>query len=825
MLMQSWLRGARSCLFGSRRMRRGAKRQRLVSQTATATAAETFEIRQYPAATMMATLTAGVLNIEGTTSADTITVQQTGDQLAVRNGTTVLQIKVGTAGVNQVAASQVQLITINSLGGDDTIRLGGVSIAANINGGDGIDKITGGNGNDTLTGGVGNDTLNGGGGVNTLVESGNVNFTLTNPRLTGNGTDRLSNITLARLTGGAGNNTLNASAFSGSVMLDGAAGKDVLIGGNSADELIGGLGNDNLTGNGGVDVLEGGGGNDNLNGGGGDDWFVFSGSASLGTDTIAVGDNQGTNTLDFSQLSVGLTRLDLGQTTSQVVNSILMLKLGSNNAIDNVNGTDLADTIVGNALDNQLVGRGGNDVLVGNGGTDQLSGGAGLDQINGVSEDQIASTTVNNLGSRTHVFLVNGVGDNGINDNFDRGRYDDNDYLSRFQSFGFDVHVSDWDNLHTQDGHGPDSSDQQFVTDLANQINSYGPSEHVILIGHSYGGDSILKVANATTHQIDLLATLDPVGPLGFRSSVAKDLVTHHAASGGGWFSDVIHIATGDLGGILMDIATEVIVDGVIPNFLGLLGVARTDNLPLVGQNVGYFYNRWQTDGAFPIDYKTDGSIGSRASGSLLNDFGIVDQRRDDVAQRGLLGGAHKAVPNDPLIQSELASIVFGISLVVTESDGSRSLVLPGTANSDHFRLEGNRGSVAVTWEGHSQATVRNIDRVRFVGGFGDDSLDVNDTFNVPIFADGGSGNDTLNGGAMNDTLLGGSANDKLRGGAGLDSLDGQDGNDELIGGDGNDLLRGGADDDRLDGQQGEDIRPIKMRLDIVYLPNVPALC
>ena len=260
-------------------MRRGAKRQRPVSSTATA--AETFEIRQYPAATMTATLTAGVLNIEGTTKADAITVQQTGDQLAVRNGTSVLQIKVGAAGVNQVSASQVQLIMINSLGGDDTIRLDGVSIAANINGGDGIDNIAGGNGNDTLTGGLGNDNLNGGGGVDMLVESGNVNFVLTNAQLTGNGTDKLTSIELTRLTGGAGNNTLNASAFSGSVTLDGAGGNDALTGGNANDSLIGGLADDKLIGNGGNDVLEGGAGNDNLNGGEGDDRFVFSGSARL----------------------------------------------------------------------------------------------------------------------------------------------------------------------------------------------------------------------------------------------------------------------------------------------------------------------------------------------------------------------------------------------------------------------------------------------------------------------------------------------------------------------------------------------------------------
>ncbi len=406
MLMESWLRSVRSRLFGCRRLRRGTKRQRPVMQTATA--AETFEIRQYPAATMMATLKAGgELYIEGTTKADAVTVQQTGDQLAVRNGTAVLQIKVGTAGVNQVSAAQVQFITINSLAGTDTIRLEGVSIAAKINGGDGIDNITGGNGNDTLTGGLGNDILNGGGGVNTLVESGNVSFTLTNTRLTGNGTDTLSNITLARLTGGNGNNTLNASAFSGSVTLDGANGNDTLFGGGTSDVLIGGLGNDKLIGNAGADQLRGGDGNDTLEGGGGndtlegavgndslnggadDDHFVFSGLVALGLDTFVTGDNLGTNTLDFSGLTVAIARLDLGQTTSQTVNSKLSLTLRSVDAIDIVIGTNSSDLIFGNTLSNRIEGRDGNDTVGGNAGHDTLLGGSGDDSLDGHAGDDV----------------------------------------------------------------------------------------------------------------------------------------------------------------------------------------------------------------------------------------------------------------------------------------------------------------------------------------------------------------------------------------------------------------------------------------------------
>lgn len=348
---------------------------------------------------MTATLSAGVLNIEGTTKADSITVQQTGDQLSV-NG---VRIRVGSTNVAQVSAAQVQRITINGLAGDDTVLLNGISIGASINGGDGADIITGGLGNDTITGGLGSDVLDGGRGINTLLESNNVNFTLSNSLLMGNanGTDFLSNFTLAQLMGGSGNNTLDASAFSGSVTLVGGAGKDVLIGGAFADLLQGGTGDDQLFGRGGADrllgedgidqlngeagddVLEGGIGNDQLNGGDDNDTFVFGGSANLGTDTFVVGDNAGTNTLDFTTMSRAIARLDLGQTGTQTINANLRLSIGSVDAIDNVFATNFGDLIFGNGLANTLEGRDGKDTIGGGDGDDLIRGGANDDSLDG----------------------------------------------------------------------------------------------------------------------------------------------------------------------------------------------------------------------------------------------------------------------------------------------------------------------------------------------------------------------------------------------------------------------------------------------------------
>ena len=82
----------------------------------------------------------------------------------------------------------------------------------NLIGGSGNDTINGRGGDDTLTGNEGNDTLNGGADNDTLVETTNKNFNLTNTTLVGNGNDTISQIESARLQGGAGNNSLDASA-------------------------------------------------------------------------------------------------------------------------------------------------------------------------------------------------------------------------------------------------------------------------------------------------------------------------------------------------------------------------------------------------------------------------------------------------------------------------------------------------------------------------------------------------------------------------------------------------------------------------------------
>jgi Ca2+-binding RTX toxin-like protein len=121
---------------------------------------------------------------------------------------------------------------------------------------------------------------------------------LTNSSLSFNGTleDTLVAITKGSLTGGESNNRIDASRFSGAVLIAGGAGNDSLFGGSGNDLLDGGVGNDLLAGGNGNDSLLGGDGDDvlddavagtMLDGGSGFDTWNFRGSLSLDPKVVA----------------------------------------------------------------------------------------------------------------------------------------------------------------------------------------------------------------------------------------------------------------------------------------------------------------------------------------------------------------------------------------------------------------------------------------------------------------------------------------------------------------------------------------------------------
>ena len=90
-------------------------------------------------------------------------------------------------------------------------------------------------------------------------------------------------------------------------------------------------------------------------------------------------------------------------------------------------------------------------------------------------------------------------------------------------------------------------SDSQFVEEVSAFINALPKDRKVILVGKSFGVDSIMEAAPKLQHSFLFLGAIDAVGSAGQRSLNRKRKVS---------------------------------------------------------SNVEYFYNRWQNDKVFPFDYK-----------------------------------------------------------------------------------------------------------------------------------------------------------------------------------------------------------------------------
>jgi Ca2+-binding RTX toxin-like protein len=288
----------------------------------------------------------------------------------------------GDGGDNNLSASAFSgAVTLDGGGGGDDTLTGGSGndlLMANssgdclLSGGPGNDSLigstgndvlVGGSGDDVLTGGGGDNSLNGGAGINSVVESADANFVLSNTSVVAGSliNDSLTNIQGANLTADSTvGRSIAATAFTGNAT------------------LIGGTGSDTITGGAGNDVIVGGPGNDSLNGGPGNDTYQFA--DGWGVDTITEAPKSGTDLLDFSAATSGIT-FTAGKTLSAV------------SGTNSVGGANL-EGIVGGAGSDTLVSKSANTwALTGpNAGTlnttlsfsgiENLTGGAGADAFN-----------------------------------------------------------------------------------------------------------------------------------------------------------------------------------------------------------------------------------------------------------------------------------------------------------------------------------------------------------------------------------------------------------------------------------------------------------
>ena len=228
---------------------------------------------------------------------DVLTINNAGDNLNQARNVTFSQITETTA----------QTVTMN-LSNNNTAAVSVTNAAAsatttfNITGGTGNDALIGSNGADTLSGGAGNDTLSGGAGSDSLVGgSGNNTYTfaagefIAGDTIVGNANNDTitlaanaqtvadaafanktlitafttaagnNNITLGAfaaaasanltVTGGTGNDTINASALGEAVSIVGGTGIDVLTGSAVNDTIVAGGGADTIVGGPGADAI------------------------------------------------------------------------------------------------------------------------------------------------------------------------------------------------------------------------------------------------------------------------------------------------------------------------------------------------------------------------------------------------------------------------------------------------------------------------------------------------------------------------------------------------------------------------------------------
>ena len=364
------------------------------------------------------------------------------------NGNNFLDASAFTAG----------LVTLSGGNGNDT--LSGGSQNDSLTGGNGSDTLNGGAGNDTLDGGAGNDALDGGAGTDRVVQTVDANQTLTNTSLTGAGSDTLTSIEAATLTGGASNNIFTVSGWTGTAIIDGAGGTaDGIVSSNDANFV---LANTSLTRSTGgtftLSNLEGA----TLTGGAANNTFTvtgWTGSATIdgagGTaDTIV-----SSNDADFVLTNASLTRSTGGGFTLANVERATLTGGNGNNVLDASASTSGNVTLSGGNGNDTLSGGSQNDSLTGGAGDDILTGGAGNDTLPG------------SAGNDTYIFTGSVLGTDTINEaaNADSDTLD----FSAFTPGGTPGVTIDLTRTTTQTVNSGDLSLRlQFDTSIENVIGS-----------------------------------------------------------------------------------------------------------------------------------------------------------------------------------------------------------------------------------------------------------------------------------------------------------------------------------------------------------------
>ncbi len=714
-----------------------------------------------------------------------------------------------TVSNNQLQGPALGTDTLTSL---EEVSLGGGTSAnafnasaftagpATLSGGDGADSLTGPTSNAaTLSGGVGNDTVTGSGGSDLLAESADdPSIALTNVSLsgattpTGLGTDSLSGIDRASLTGGPAGNVLDASAFtagpvtlsggdendtlsgatqgpSGSDSLDGGTGVlDVLTHTGVPDDSVtltntalagdltaGGLGGDSvsaiervtLTGDAGGSVLDasgytagnvslgGGSGTDTVRGGGGLDTIdggdgndIVSGGANPVPDSVGGGADD--DTLEETVEANGSVTL-----TGSPPNAALSGALGAD-ALTGIENVSLTGGSGGNALN--ASGFTGKTTLVGLDGADELTGGTVADSL---------------VGGNGNDLVAGGDGPDTASGGSDNDTMSGGAGTNRVVEAGNDASIS-----FTGDSLTGSTASGGLGTDTVNGFSeadiSGGAGANAITVTSAFTGKATLSGAGG---QDSLTAG---GGQTTLAGGTENDTITGGGAAdslNGGAGVDTLTGGTGNVADTLVGgTETDRIVASADTSFtldngqlvsptLGSDAIGDVEQVSLTG---GAGANVLDASGYTVGTVTLDGAGGSDTlTGSPSNDL--------------LLGGA-----------GTVADVVSGGS--GTDTAGA------ALGATDAMTLQGSQANATMSG-GLGTDTLTGVEQATVAGGSGANSMDATG-FTGPVSLSGDAGADTIKGGSGSDTVQGdteadvlsggpGSANDTIGGGAATDAL------------------------------------------------------
>ncbi|MDB4778092.1 calcium-binding protein [bacterium] len=610
------------------------------------------------------------------------------------------------------------------------------------------------------------------------------------------------------VTGGGGDDVIDASGANISVSLIGGAGADTLIGGSANDVLAGG---------GGTDVMDGGAGNDtnsfqgigvgvtatvaadgtgsaryaavnetlvgieNLTGSENDDILTATGAAANilrgegGNDVLAGGGGTdvidggaGNDTNSFQGIGVGVTATvaadGTGSASYAAVNETFV-------GIENLTGSENDDILTATgAAANILRGEGGNDVLAGGGGTDVIDGGAGNDtnSFQGIGVGVTATVAADGTGSASYA---------AVNETFvgiENLTGSENDDILTATGAAANILRGEGGNDVLRGGAGADTLIGGIGDDTLN-----GGSGNDLLQGGD-GNDFLLGIGGTDT--ID-----------------GGDGIDTNSFQGIGLGVTAVVTANGS------GTASYGLVNESFTGIENLTGSANDDTLSAqgLGDNV--------IRGLGGNDLISGGGGNDRLVGNSGNDI-LRGLGGNDIILGGEGDDALNGGAGDDVLRGE-AGDDFLIGISGTD-------VIDGGAGSDTNSFQGiglgvtarvNDDGSGTAQYGLVNETFRGIEIL--VGSNNDDVLIATGNQNATLRGLGGndillgsSGADFLAGGDGEDVIRGRAGDDQIRGNAGNDQLFGDAGLDRIFAGFGDDALFGGDDDDELFGEDGDDL-------------------